>query len=1019
MSKSDNYLKLLMDASKTGTRNIQNNRVNAAKEDTTSFTRFVTGKASIVTANNRSTINVQGAIVNTGIATDISVQGKGMLVVKESATSNANLYTRDGSFRLNNKGYWLNPSGCVMLGWKLDATGNLPTDSSLLESLEQINVSGSSSQATASDKITVGANLNANKTVLEGAGEIFKVNKNGINASIKIDEILMPEILGTGSLTMGDKFTLTADPNASKTFVYGGISISKKISETNFYGTNTVGGQFRIVPGVPANANELQVDTGIRVRVGGGDWINFKAIRNNANTGQNEFNSLQSLGEKLKSLDLITTIKDDRLVIAPKDGNSAVEFQNFGSNMVETLGLVNIAGVANPALDGERFSTLQMLRDKVNATKDTFGLFAELNSTSGSVNIHSLLATSSFAIKGESLGVRSFSRAVIGAPLAIGGLAIPEEQRRATVIIDSPKHDLREGDFVKIMGLGNPQTPDGIYMVTGRSSDQFTINLIDAVPGNFVVQPANGTILNAPPGGYTWQKVAGSSYPLSNAATANSGGGGVGDVTITMPPGFVGAAGGALINAGDIVYISGIGLKATAAGDDITVPDGYYVVNAIGANTFDITPTAIIAAAGAAPAGPVTVRKVGDGAGFPVGGINFNTNVMVTTGGAGSNRIKLFMPSHNYTIGDSIRLTGLAAPLAIDGITVRNNMIYKIVDVPNAAALAGGAPNFVTFEVVDAGAGVATTGDEIVGMATYGALGTDVGQNFRVDHYSRTFEYLSLNQEKELFAATYSASDSKLGLSSGNHSADRIFSHSFVVFDSLGGQHTLLAKFARLGENRWTVEISAIKSEDGTFEVKTTRPDGVLQSGTLTFEPNGALQSIGDLASPFLAEWTNGSAPGSITIDWGSTGSVVGTGSREGIRQVVAADNVLMFDANGNTAGTLVDVNIDENGNFIAIYDNGTSQKLYRIPIATQIDLDNGMEAYASGYRNKSPVILKEPGVAGTATIVSKSVEGSNGDTTTSLIELQGLSNDVLATSKTLGIENNNLKTIVNAIEVR
>ena len=940
-----------------------------------------------------------------------------MLVVKESATSNANLYTRDGSFRLNNKGYWLNPSGCVMLGWKLDATGNLPADCSLLESLEQINVSGSSSRATATDTITVGANLNAHKTVLEGAGEIFKVNKTGINVSIKIDEILMPEILGTGSLTIGDKFTLTADPNASKSFVYGGISMSKKISETNFYGTNTVGGQFRIVPGAPANANELQVDTGIRVRVGGRDWVNFKAVRNNANTGQNEFNSLQSLGEKLKSLDLITTIKDDRLVIAPKDGNKAVEFQNFGSNMVETLGLVDITAVANPALDGERFSTLQMLRDKINATKDTFGLFAELNSTAGSVNIHSLLATSSFAIKGQSLGVRSFSRATIGAPLAIGGLAIPEEQRRATVIIDSPKHDLKEGDFVKITGLGNPQTTDGIYMVTGRSSDQFMINLIDNAPANFVAQPPNGTILNVPPpGGYTWQKVAGSSYPLSNAATVDSNGGPA--VTITMPGGFVGAGG---IGVGDVVYISGIGFKQTAtANDDITVPDGYYIVGAVAGNTFNITPTAIAGgAAAAALAGPLTVRKVGNGAGFPVAGINFNTNVMVTTGGIGSNRIKLFMPSHNYTIGDSIRLTGLAAPLAVDGITVRNNMIYKIVDAPNAAALAGGAPNFVTFEVVDAGAGVATTGNEIVGMATYGALGTDVGPNFRVDHYSRTFEYLSLNQEKELFAATYSASDSKLGLSSGNHSADRIFSHSFVVFDSLGGQHTLLARFARLGENRWTVEISAIKSDDGTFEVKTTRPDGVLQSGTLTFEPNGALQSIGDLASPFIAEWTNGSAPGSITIDLGSTGSLVGTGSREGIRQVVAADNVLMFDANGNTAGTLVDVNIDENGNFIAIYDNGTSQKLYRIPIATQIDLDNGMEAYASGYRNKSPVILKEPGIAGTATIISRSVEGSNIDTTASLIELQGLSNDVLATSKTLGIENNNLKTIVNAIEVR
>ncbi|WP_316353170.1 flagellar basal body FlgE domain-containing protein [Candidatus Trichorickettsia mobilis] len=1030
MSKSDNYLRLLMDASKRETTNINRSRVNAAKGDTTSFSQFVSGTASIVTEQKRSTINVQGAVVNTGIVSDISVQGKGMLVVKESSTSKANLYTRDGSFRLNNKGDWLNPSGCVLLGWKLDAGGNLPANSSLLDSLERINVSGSSSQATASDKITVGANLNADKIVLEGAGEVFAVNKTGINASIKIDEILMPEIRNSGSLTLGDSFTLRADQNTARTFVYGGISMSKQISTTSFYGATSVGGQFRIVPGAPANVNELQVDSGIMVRVAGGDWSNFKAVANNANTGQLEFNSLQSLGEKLKSLDLITLIKDNRLVIAPKDGNSTVEFQNFGgSNMVETLGLVNIpAATANT----ERFSTLQMLRDKINATKDTSGLFAELNPTSGSVNVHSLLATSQFTIAGQSLGIRDFSRATIGGTgISLNGILLTPERAKATVAITSPKHGLQSGDFVNITGGMHPNIPDGKYMVSGANSDSFFIYL--------AATPVNIEALNVPNAGlningnFTWQKIAGQAFApsvnLINASITAANPGGAMEIT---------NVGHGLAN-NDLIFISGLGavqvggaIFGNAANANVHIPDGYYVATVVDANRFTIIPIETVAGnvalAGpgglvpvpAAPAevfaGNFTYRKVGLGAGLPV----INTNVMVTTLGANglglnSNRVKLFMPSHNYTIGDSIRLTGLAAPVVVDGVTVRNNVRYKVVDIPNAAALLAGAPNYVTFEVINDG--FAATGNDIVGMQTYDIA--SLGAGFRVDHYSRAFEYLSLNQEKFTFDPTYSASDTKLGLSSGNHSIDRIFSHSFVVFDSLGGQHTLLARFARLGQNRWTVEIGAIKNDDGTFDVKTTRADGVLQSGTLTFEPNGALQSIGDLAAPITAEWTNGSAPGSITIDWGSTGNLVGVGSREGIRQVIAADNVLMFDANGNTAGTLTDVNIDENGNFIAIYDNGTSQKLYRIPIATMIDLDNGMEAYASGYRNKFPVILKEPGVAGTATIISRSVEGANIDSTESLIDLQGYANDISAVAKTLSMENNNLKTIINAIDVR
>ena len=73
------------------------------------------------------------------------------------------------------------------------------------------------------------------------------------------------------------------------------------------------------------------------------------------------------------------------------------------------------------------------------------------------------------------------------------------------MFIDAPGHSLATGDFIKIAGTGDVQLPDGIYSVTGVTTNGFTVSR-KAAPAAFpAVNLLNqNVVINA---GATWQKI--------------------------------------------------------------------------------------------------------------------------------------------------------------------------------------------------------------------------------------------------------------------------------------------------------------------------------------------------------------------------------------------------------------------------------------------------------------------------------------------------------------------------------
>ena len=86
-----------------------------------------------VHVNAVDAVQTQGAIQNTGRATDLAIQGAGAFTM---LLGTEKLYTRAGSFSLDATNHLVDPSGALLQGWPSDAAGTIPsTDPTALAAL--------------------------------------------------------------------------------------------------------------------------------------------------------------------------------------------------------------------------------------------------------------------------------------------------------------------------------------------------------------------------------------------------------------------------------------------------------------------------------------------------------------------------------------------------------------------------------------------------------------------------------------------------------------------------------------------------------------------------------------------------------------------------------------------------------------------------------------------------------------------------------------------------------------------
>ena len=152
--------------------NIANVNTVGYKNQTANFATFLNtpglvGNSSAgVAAVIGQDVTTQGLPTNTSSPTDLSISGNGFFVVASNPSSSATQeFTRAGSFTPDENGNLKNSAGLYLLGYKLDSSGNVPTDTS---ALNLVNVSSLSGKAQATTKLGIQANLQASSTTVPG-----------------------------------------------------------------------------------------------------------------------------------------------------------------------------------------------------------------------------------------------------------------------------------------------------------------------------------------------------------------------------------------------------------------------------------------------------------------------------------------------------------------------------------------------------------------------------------------------------------------------------------------------------------------------------------------------------------------------------------------------------------------------------------------------------------------------------------------------------------------------------------
>ncbi len=249
-------------------------------------------------------------------------------------------------------------------------------------------------------------------------------------------------------------------------------------------------------------------------------------------------------------------------------------------------------------------------------------------------------------------------------------------------------------------------------------------------------------------------------------------------------------------------------------------------------------------------------------------------------------------------------------------------------------------------------------------------------------------------------------------------------STSVVVYDSLGQSHTATYYFCKdetstlSGMTAWDVDIRMENSSgdkesvlNGTFKL-IFDANGALY-GTSTTDPVTSLADVStdtfSVTSKALTDFVGTGADGTQTI--------VFKFPQENITQYSSSFAVSSMTQDGSTVGQLTGIDIDDSGLVSAAYSNGTTNKLGMIALAkfsnpqglTQIGDTCWKESISSGE-----AVAGIPGVGTLGTIKNSSLESSNVDLSSSLVDLISAQRNYQANSKALEAASNIMQTILN-----
>lgn len=224
--------------------------------------------------------------------------------------------------------------------------------------------------------------------------------------------------------------------------------------------------------------------------------------------------------------------------------------------------------------------------------------------------------------------------------------------------------------------------------------------------------------------------------------------------------------------------------------------------------------------------------------------------------------------------------------------------------------------------------------------------------------------------------ATYDATSTANNMSSGAVPSD--FTRDVQVYDAEGNTHVVSYSFLKSSvPNQWHVEIHADPATD-----VITGPgliDGQLAVGTIAFQ-DGRLDltnTSAALQAPVSVDWANGVSDSELDLDLGEDGG------DDGFTQFNSPSTLFSTVVDGAIFGNVIGMTINDAGTVTAIFDNGLSQDIYKLALATFQNADGLTLQQGNTYGisdDSGAFTLVEAGTGGSGRVEPGTLESSTVD---------------------------------------
>ena len=242
------------------------------------------------------------------------------------------------------------------------------------------------------------------------------------------------------------------------------------------------------------------------------------------------------------------------------------------------------------------------------------------------------------------------------------------------------------------------------------------------------------------------------------------------------------------------------------------------------------------------------------------------------------------------------------------------------------------------------------------------------------------------------------------------------FSTSVTVYDSLGVQHQVDIYFKKTGnlatgEATWTYHAL---TDGGGVTGGTAGTPTEIQSGDLTFDLAGKLQTVANVAGTFNPK--NATQAQALSFNMGDSTAAGGTGL-VGVTQFSAQYGATSISQAGYGSGVLSSISIDKEGKVQGAFSNGTARVIGQLTVALVNAGDQMARAGGNLFAETTQsgnATLGKAGSGGRGGIAAGALENSNVDLSNEFIHMITAQRNYQANAKTITTADALLQELMN-----